>query len=64
MRNDRFIGIPAVSQLFPDINELKELPESVINQLEHFFRNYNEQAGKEFKVIARLTATEAAKLLT
>jgi inorganic pyrophosphatase len=64
MRNDRFIGIPVVSQLFPDLNELKELPESVINQLEHFFRNYNEQAGKEFKVIARLTATEAAKLLT
>jgi inorganic pyrophosphatase len=24
MRNDRFLGVPVVSQLFPDTNELKE----------------------------------------
>ena len=63
MRNDRFIGVPDVSQLFPDVNELDQLPENIINQLEHFFRNYNEQAGKEFKVTARLNAAKAAKLL-
>src|ERR1700712_1269137 len=54
MRNDRFLGVPVVSQLFPDINELTELPESIVNQLEHFFKNYNEQAGKKFRVISRL----------
>ena len=63
MRNDRFVGIPVVSQLFPDIQELAGLPESILNQLEHFFKNYNEQAGKQFKVIARLSAGQAAKLL-
>jgi len=64
MRNDRFIGIPVVSQLFPQVNDLEQLPDNILNQLEHFFRNYNEQAGKQFKVKARLSAAEAAKLLT
>jgi inorganic pyrophosphatase len=63
VRNDRFVGIPVVSQLFPEVNELKQLPESILNQLEHFFKNYNEQAGKQFKVIARLNATRAIKLI-
>ena len=63
MRNDRFLGIPVVSQLFPGISELAQLPESILNQLEHFFKNYNEQAGKEFHVITRLCAAEALKLI-
>jgi inorganic pyrophosphatase len=63
LRNDRFLGVPMVPQLFPDVNKLDQLPESIINQLEHFFRNYNEQAGKAFKVLERLSATQALKLL-
>lgn len=63
MRNDRFIGIPDVSQLFAGVKTLEQLPEAIVNQLEAFFKNYNEQAGKEFKVTARLDAKEAAKLL-
>ncbi|MCC8424735.1 inorganic diphosphatase [Mucilaginibacter sp. UR6-11] len=63
VRNDRFIGIPEVSQLFSAITTLAELPEAILSQLEAFFKNYNEQAGKEFKVTARLTAGQAAKLL-
>src|SRR6201994_792078 len=50
MRNDRLVGIPNVSQLFSEINNLAELPDAVLNQLEHFFKNYNEQAGKAFEV--------------
>ncbi len=64
MRNDRFIGIPIVSQLFPRVKELKEVPDNILNQLEHFFKNYNEQAGKQFKATARLSAAQANKLLT
>jgi inorganic pyrophosphatase len=63
MRNDRFIGIPVVSQIFPNIKDLHQLPDNILNQLEHFFRNYNEQAGKQFRVIARLSAAEAANLI-
>lgn len=63
VRNDRFLGIPVVSQLFPNVNEVSELPENILNQLEHFFENYNKQAGKIFKVRERLTASRALKLL-
>lgn len=63
MRNDRLIGVPDASQQFADIGTLEDLPDAVINQLEHFFRNYNAQAGKEFKVTGRLNSVQAAKLL-
>jgi inorganic pyrophosphatase len=64
MRNDRFLGVPVVSQLFPEVHELEQLPESIVNQLEYFFKNYNEQAGKRFRVISRLSAREAIKLIS
>jgi inorganic pyrophosphatase len=64
MRNDRFLGVPVISQLFPDVDEMEQLPENILNQLEHFFRNYNEQAGKQFQVIRRLNAAEAQALLS
>jgi len=64
MRNDRYVGVPDVSQLFSQTDELADLPEAILNQLEAFFRNYNEQAGKQFKVIKRLTATEALAVLS
>ncbi len=63
MRNDRFFGVPVVSQLFSEVNNLDDLPEAILNQLEHFFKNYNEQAGKQFKVAARLNAKRAIKLI-
>lgn len=64
MRNDRFIGIPDVSQLFAGIKTLEQLPEGIVNQLEAFFKNYNEQAGKQFRVTERLSAKQAGQLLT
>lgn len=63
VRNDRFIGIPEVSHLFSEIRTLEEMPETITSQLEAFFKNDNEQAGKNFKVTARLNAGEAAKIL-
>jgi len=63
MRNDRFLGVPDVSHLFSEINTLDDLPEAILNQLEHFFKNYNEQAGKQFRVTARLSAAQAAELI-
>jgi inorganic pyrophosphatase len=41
VRNDRFIGIPDVSQLYSNIHTLEELPQVLIDQLEAFFKNYN-----------------------
>jgi inorganic pyrophosphatase len=63
MRNDRYLGIPVVSQLYSEIEELKQLPEAMLNQLEAFFQNYNEQAGKKFRVIKRLNAKKAYTIM-
>lgn len=63
MRNDRFLGVPVVSQLFPQVNDIDDLPENILDQVEQFFKSYNQQAGKVFKVVKRLSSKKAAKAL-
>jgi inorganic pyrophosphatase len=63
MRNDRFIGVSQVSKIFADAKTLDDLPKNTIDELEAFFINYNQQAGKQFKVLERLAAEQAADLV-
>lgn len=63
MRNDRFLAVPEVSQLFKDVYEIEQLQQDVISQLENFFRNYNEQAGKKFKILGRESAETAYQMI-
>ena len=63
MRNDRYIGIPVESTMFKMANTLADLPKNIIKELEGFFINYNIAAGKKFKVLKRVNAKEAAKML-
>ena len=63
VRNDRFLGVPEVSQQFTDIKSIDDLPEGIMSQIEYFFENYNEQAGKIFDILGRLDAREAYELL-
>ncbi len=62
-RNDRFIGIPVVSQLFSEIGSTEDLPQKIMEQLEAFFKNYNEQSGKQFKAIGNVSPAEAYELI-
>lgn len=63
MGNDRFLGIPVVSELFRDVFTIDQLPERIIDQLRNFFKNYNEQAGKEFDPFETIGAEESMKLI-
>ncbi len=63
MRNDRFLAVPEVSTRYGSIDNLEELQEETLDQLEAFFANYNKQAGKQFKVLERLNAGAALKLV-
>lgn len=63
MRNDRFIAIPEVSQTYANISSLEDFSKEILDQLEHFFSSYNEQAGKRFKPLARVKAKKAQKIL-
>ncbi|GGH01919.1 inorganic diphosphatase [Mucilaginibacter phyllosphaerae] len=59
MRNDRYLAVPEVSELFKEVRSLLQLPGDIVDQLESFFKNYNELAGKKFEVIERVEAKEA-----
>ena len=63
VRNDRFLAVPVVSELFVNIHSLDDLPQKIIDQLETFFVNYNDLAGKTFKPLERTSAEEAYRLI-
>jgi inorganic pyrophosphatase len=63
VRNDRFLAIPVASQIFADVKSIEDLPKDVIDQLQSFFINYNEEAGKKFKPIKNVNAKDAYKLI-
>jgi inorganic pyrophosphatase len=63
MRNDRLVGIPVVSELYANVQELSDLPEDLMNQIIAFFTSYNQQAGKKFKVTEMLHSGQSLELI-
>jgi len=63
MRNDRLIAVAEVSRQYAAVENLSDLPTSLLDELEHFFRDYNEQAGKLFNPLERLSAKAASALV-
>lgn len=64
VRNDRFIAVPAVSHQYEKVNSIEDLPEKLIEEIEHFFKAYNEVSGKMFEPEERLNAEKAHELIT
>jgi inorganic pyrophosphatase len=63
-RNDRIVAVASRSILFKDIEKLKDLSDSLVEQIEHFFISYNQTEGKEFKVLDKGGPHRAKKLIT
>lgn len=63
VRNDRIIGVASKSTRHTSVNDLKDLPEELVNEIEHFFAAYNRMKGKKFKAIARHGPKVARKLV-
>jgi inorganic pyrophosphatase len=61
--NDRLLAVASVSNLFRDVKKLSNLPEAMVDQIEHFFVSYNEQAGKDFEPVGRHGPNRARHLL-
>jgi inorganic pyrophosphatase len=61
--NSRLIAVATRCQLFSEVKTLEDLPKSVIEQIEHFFVSYNEQAGKKFEPTGRFGPKKARKLV-
>ena len=61
--NSRLIAVATDCQLFGEVKTLQDLPTSVIEQIEHFFVSYNEQAGKKFEPTGRHGPKRARKIV-
>jgi len=63
MRNDRYFAVPVVSHTFKAINDIDQLPDGLLDELITFFKTYNDQAGKKFKVLERVHAETAYTMI-
>jgi inorganic pyrophosphatase len=62
-RNDRLIGVAAVSRHYRSVESLEQLSPDLWEEIEHFFISYNELAGKRFKPVRRSGADRARELI-
>ncbi|HET9300900.1 MAG TPA: inorganic diphosphatase, partial [Candidatus Polarisedimenticolaceae bacterium] len=63
IRNDRLIGVPETKKIRPRARTLGDLPEAVLDQLEHFFVSYNRAEGRTFMPLARRGPEVALRLV-
>ena len=62
-RNDRLIAVAAQSRRHQSVQSLKELPEELLREIEHFFISYNQLKEKEFVRLGRFGPKRALKLV-
>jgi inorganic pyrophosphatase len=55
--------VAANSRDYADVNSLKDLNDNMLDEIEKFFVNYNEERGKRFKVLGRKGPRQALRLL-
>ncbi len=63
MRNDRIIAVSNYSAMYEHLKTFKNLNKDLLNQIENFFINYNNQSGKKYKPIKWASPTEAKQLI-
>ena len=62
-RHDRLLAVAAPSRRHRDAREPGDLPEALLEEIEHFFRSYHELAGKQFKILGRAGSERAHALV-
>jgi inorganic pyrophosphatase len=62
-RNDRLLAVSASSRQHSHIHEPGDLPAQLLHEIEHFFKSYNEAAGREFRPVRRAGAKRARTLV-
>jgi inorganic pyrophosphatase len=62
-RNDRLLGVAALSKDYSDIRSIKDLNQHLLEEIQHFFVSYNEARGRKFKPIGTYGSDRAVKLL-
>ena len=62
-RNDRLIGVSVVSHANENVHNITDINENILDEIQHFFISYNQQAGKEFKPQGWSGADEAMQVV-
>jgi inorganic pyrophosphatase len=62
-RNDRLIGVAAKSRVYRELDALGDVPEHMLEEIEHFFVSYNEERGRTFRILGRFGPARAARLV-
>src|SRR5207244_4171578 len=61
-RNDRLIAVPIETHRYKGIKSLDDLGAPLLDEIEHFFVEYNQMLGKVFKPLGRRGPSPAEKL--
>jgi inorganic pyrophosphatase len=62
-RNDRLIAVATNSHNHHNLRSLKDVADSLLDEIEHFFASYNQARGKRFKPLGRFGPGRAEKLV-
>ena len=62
-RNDRLIAVAIHAKLHADLKNLKDLNQRILDEVEAFFRDYNEMDGKSFEPLKRAGPNAAMTLI-
>jgi inorganic pyrophosphatase len=62
-RNDRLLGVAAVSKDYSDVRSVKDVNRQLIEEIQHFFISYNQARGKEFRPLGVHGPERAVQLL-
>lgn len=62
-RNDRLIGVAVKARTHAHIRTLSDLRPGMLDEVEAFFAQYNQLAGREFRVLRRSEAEAASALV-
>ena len=63
IRNDRLIGKPQTKKIQPRERSFADLPDGLLDQIEHFFVAYNRAEGRVFIPLARRGPAVAERLI-
>lgn len=62
-RNDRLLAVATRAHTYSAVNKLEDLRPKMVEEIEHFFRSYNEIKGKTFQPISRGGPERALELV-
>jgi inorganic pyrophosphatase len=62
-RNDRLIGVATKSRQHAEVTSLRNLSDTLVAEIEHFFVSYNRIKEKEFKPLGRFGPARAAAVV-